>query len=54
MTKSMKTKLSLSRETLQHLSAEALQQPLGGNFRQQDDYLTYTCALTHTCMSCTA
>ena len=25
MTKSMKTKLSLSRETLQHLSAEALQ-----------------------------
>jgi hypothetical protein len=54
MTKSMKKKLSLSRETLQCLSDEALQQPLGGNFRKQDDYLTYTCDLTRTCVNCTA
>jgi len=54
MTKSMKKKLSLSRETLQHLGDEALKQPLGGNFRKQDQYLTYTCALTVTCNNCTA
>jgi hypothetical protein len=54
MTKSVKKKLSLSRETLQRLSDEALKQPLGGNFRQQNQYPTYTCPPTATCVGCAA
>jgi hypothetical protein len=54
MTKSMKKKLSLSRETLQHLSDEAMKQPLGGIERKQYQYPTWTCAQTLTCNNCTA
>jgi hypothetical protein len=54
MTKSVQKKLSLSGETLRRLSDEALKQPLGGNFRQQTQYLTYTCNQTVTCINCTA
>jgi hypothetical protein len=54
MTKSPQKKLSLSRETLQRLSDEALSQPLGGVNRQQTEYLTYTCNMTRTCLNCTA
>jgi hypothetical protein len=50
MKRVLKTKLGLNRETLQRLDDETLKQPLGGNFRKQYDYPTYTCPYTYPCL----